>query len=44
MKIYNAPMAELIYIKAADVITLSADDDLAEFDDTVNAPSGWFNS
>lgn len=44
MKEYNAPMAELICIKAADVITLSADDALAEYDDTVNAPSGWFNN
>lgn len=44
MKIYNTPNAEIVELKVADVITLSADDELAEYDDTVNAPSGWFNS
>ena len=43
MKKYDTPSAELILIRSADVITLSADDDLAGYDDTVNAPSGWFN-
>ena len=43
MKFYNTPNAEIVELKVADVITLSADDDLAGYDDTVNAPSGWFN-
>ena len=44
MKNYNTPSAEILELKVADVITLSADDALAEYDDTVNAPSGWFNN
>ena len=43
MKKYNTPFAELIEIKAADVITLSAEDPDAEYDDAKDAPSSWFN-
>lgn len=43
MKKYNTPFAELIEIKAADVITVSAEDNLAEYDDKATAPDSWFN-
>ena len=44
MKFYNTPFAEIVELKVADVITLSAEDDLAQYDDCVQAPSGWFNN
>ena len=43
MKIYNTPSAEIVELNIADVITISAPDDLADYDDTVNAPNTWFN-
>lgn len=43
MKTYITPKADLVELNAVDIIALSADDELAEYDDTVNAPSGWFN-
>ena len=43
MKKYSTPFAELIEIKAADVITVSAEDNLAEYDDKATAPDSWFN-
>lgn len=44
MKNYNTPWAEIVELKTADVITLSAEDDLAQYDDVEQAPSGWFNN
>ena len=43
MKKYNTPEAELVAFNVVDVITLSAVDDDAKYDDTVKAPSSWFN-
>lgn len=43
MKIYNTPSAEIIELKSADIITLSAPDELANDDDTAFAPDSWFN-
>ena len=43
MKFYNTPHVEIVKFDIADVITLSAPDDLADFDDTISAPSTWFN-
>lgn len=43
MKKYSTPSAEVIELKSADIITLSAPDELAEHDDTVVAPDSWFN-
>ena len=43
MKIYNSPYAKVIELKVADVITLSAPDELAKDDDTAVAPDSWFN-
>ena len=43
MKIYNAPSATIIELEIADIITLSAPDDLADFDDIIKAPTNWFN-
>ena len=42
MKNYTTPKAEIMELKLNDVITISAEDFLAEFDDTVVAPSTWF--
>ena len=44
MKNYNTPFAEIVELKIADVITLSAEDELAQYDDTANAPSSWFEN
>ena len=43
MKKYIAPLAEAVESKSADVITLSAPDDLADYDETVTAPDDWFS-
>ena len=43
MKTYNTPSAEIVEFNVADVIAISAPDDLADFDDTVVAPNTWFN-
>ena len=43
MKKYNTPFAELIEIKAADVITFSVEDKDAAYDDAKDAPASWFN-
>ena len=43
MKFYNAPSAKIIELKLADIITLSAPDELAKDDDTAVAPDSWFN-
>lgn len=43
MKKYTTPFAELVEISTADVITLSAPDELAGYDDKETAPEGWFN-
>ena len=43
MKKYNAPEVQILELDIADVITLSAPDVLADFDDTVSAPGTWFN-
>ena len=42
MKKYNTPSLEILEFKISDVITLSAEDLFAEFDDVINAPSTWF--
>jgi len=42
-KKYNTPCAELVELKAKDIITLSAPDELAKDDDTAVAPDSWFN-
>jgi len=43
MKKYSTPSAEVIELKSADIITLSAPDELAKDDDTAVAPDSWFN-
>ena len=43
MKFYNTPVIEIVEFNVADVITISAPDDLADYDDTVSAPGTWFN-
>lgn len=43
MKIYNTPSAEKIELKLADIITMSAPDELAKDDDTAVAPDSWFS-
>ena len=43
MKIYNTPFAEIVKLNFADVITLSAPDVLADYDDKITAPNSWFN-
>ena len=43
MKTYNTPSAEKIELMLADIITLSAPDELAKDDDTAVAPDSWFN-
>ena len=43
MKNYNAPFAEIVELNVADIITLSAPDELAKDDDTIVAPDNWFN-
>ena len=43
MKQYNTPMAEIVALNVADIITLSAPDGNAPYDDVANAPSNWFN-
>ncbi len=43
MKDYNTPKVNIVELHMADIITLSAPDDLADFDDTVSAPGTWFN-
>ena len=43
MKFYITPSAEIMELNIADIITISAPDDLADFDDTISAPSTWFN-
>ena len=43
MKFYNAPTVEIVELNVADIITLSAPDELAGYDDTVSAPGTWFN-
>ena len=42
-KSYMTPNAEIVTLNALDVITLSAPDDLAGYDDTVTAPDDWFS-
>ena len=44
MQKYNTPSAELVELETKDIITLSAPDDEAPFDDTITAGnlSGWF--
>ena len=42
MKFYNTPSMEIMELNIADVITISAPDELANYDDTVNAPHTWF--
>ena len=43
VKSYVTPKVELLELKIADIITLSAPDELAGYDDTVTAPDSWFN-
>ena len=43
MKNYNTPVAEVVELQVADIITLSVPDANAANDDVVNAPRGWFN-
>ena len=43
MKFYNAPIVEIVELNVADIITLSAPDELAGNDDTAVAPDSWFN-
>ena len=43
MKKYVSPSANVIELEITDIITISAPDDLAEFDDTAVAPNTWFN-
>jgi hypothetical protein len=43
MKFYNAPTVEIVELNVADIITLSAPDELAGNDDTAVAPDSWFN-
>ena len=43
MKRYNSPIADIVELKIADIITLSAPDDLSNYDDTVTAPDDWFS-
>ena len=43
MKKYSIPSVEVIELMSADIVTLSAPDELAEYDDTVVAPDSWFN-
>ena len=43
MKHYITPAAEIYELKSADIITLSAPDAIADYDDTEIAPSGWFD-
>ena len=42
MKKYSTPELKIMTLELADVITISAEDLFAEFDDVVNAPSTWF--
>ena len=42
MKKYSSPKAEIMSLELKDVITLSAEDLFAEFDDVIKAPSTWF--
>ena len=43
MKKYNAPFAEITELNTSDIITLSAFDELAGYDDTAIAPDSWFS-
>ena len=43
MKKYNTPFAEIVELNTADIITLSAPDEMAGNDDTAVAPDSWFN-
>ena len=43
MKKYVSPSANINELEIKDIVTLSAPDDLADFDDTISAPSTWFN-
>ena len=42
MKVYSTPVAEVVELKTADIITLSALDALAGSDDVASAPRHWF--
>ena len=43
MKKYYSPEAKILELKLADIITISAYDEEAEYDDTAKAPATWFN-
>ena len=42
MKKYSTPEMKIMSLELKDVITLSAEDLFAEFDDVVTAPDSWF--
>ena len=43
MKKYNTPIADIVEINVVDIITLSAPDENAKYDDTAKAPNNWFS-
>jgi hypothetical protein len=43
VKKYCTPMVEFSEIKSLDILTISAEDENAEFDNWEEAPDDWFN-
>ena len=43
MKKYVSPSASITELEITDIITISAPDDLADYDDVATAPGTWFN-
>ena len=44
MKKYNSPEVEVIEFQTSDIITFSAPDSMAKYDDVENAPDSWFRN